>query len=91
MKLKLPRMLAQDFEPADFALYLMLKDARYAAALRPVAGRRPDMTRRGQGVRARRGQGTRREGYRGGGGVNGRPGPMAEDEPATRSPDMPSA
>jgi 3-hydroxyisobutyrate dehydrogenase len=33
VKLKLPRMLAQDFEPADFALNLMLKDARYAAAL----------------------------------------------------------
>jgi 3-hydroxyisobutyrate dehydrogenase len=33
VKLKLPRMLAQDFEPADFALSLMLKDARYAAAL----------------------------------------------------------
>jgi 3-hydroxyisobutyrate dehydrogenase len=33
VKLKLPRMLARDFEPADFALNLMLKDARYAAAL----------------------------------------------------------
>ena len=33
VKLKLPRMLAQDFEPTDFALNLMLKDARYAAAL----------------------------------------------------------
>jgi 3-hydroxyisobutyrate dehydrogenase len=33
VKLKLPRMLAEDFEPADFALNLMLKDARYAAAL----------------------------------------------------------
>jgi 3-hydroxyisobutyrate dehydrogenase len=33
VKLKLPRMLAQDFEPTDFALSLMLKDARYAAAL----------------------------------------------------------
>jgi 3-hydroxyisobutyrate dehydrogenase len=33
VKLKLPRMLAQGFEPADFALNLMLKDARYAAAL----------------------------------------------------------
>jgi 3-hydroxyisobutyrate dehydrogenase len=33
IKLKLPRMLAQDFEPTDFALNLMLKDARYATAL----------------------------------------------------------
>jgi 3-hydroxyisobutyrate dehydrogenase len=33
VKLKLPRMLAQDFEPTDFALNLMLKDARYATAL----------------------------------------------------------
>jgi len=38
VKLKLPRMLAQDFEPADFALNLMLKDARYAAALAQSLG-----------------------------------------------------
>jgi 3-hydroxyisobutyrate dehydrogenase len=38
IKLKLPRMLAQDFEPADFALNLMLKDARYAAALAQSLG-----------------------------------------------------
>jgi 3-hydroxyisobutyrate dehydrogenase len=33
VKVKLKRMLEQDFEPADFALRLMLKDARYATAL----------------------------------------------------------
>ena len=33
VKMKLPRMIAHDFEPTDFALYLMLKDTRYAAAL----------------------------------------------------------
>jgi 3-hydroxyisobutyrate dehydrogenase len=38
VKLKLPRMLAQDFEPADFALNLMLKDARYAATLAQSLG-----------------------------------------------------
>ena len=41
MKLKLPRMLARDFEPADFALNLMLKDARYAAALAQSRARPP--------------------------------------------------
>ncbi len=43
VKLKLPRMLAQDFEPADFALNLMLKDARYAAALAQSLGAPADM------------------------------------------------
>jgi 3-hydroxyisobutyrate dehydrogenase len=38
VKLKLPRMLAQDFEPTDFALNLMLKDARYATALAQSLG-----------------------------------------------------
>jgi 3-hydroxyisobutyrate dehydrogenase len=38
IKLKLARMLAEDFEPADFALNLMLKDARYAAALAQSLG-----------------------------------------------------
>ena len=38
VKLKLPRMLARDFEPTDFALNLMLKDARYAAALAQSLG-----------------------------------------------------
>jgi 3-hydroxyisobutyrate dehydrogenase len=38
IKLKLPRMLARDFEPADFAFTLMLKDARYAAALAQSLG-----------------------------------------------------
>jgi 3-hydroxyisobutyrate dehydrogenase len=38
VKLKLPRMLARDFEPADFALNLMLKDARYATALAQSLG-----------------------------------------------------
>jgi 3-hydroxyisobutyrate dehydrogenase len=38
VKLKLPRMLAGDFEPADFAVRLMLKDARYAAALAQSLG-----------------------------------------------------
>lgn len=43
IKLKLPRMLAQDFEPPDFALNLMLKDARYAAALARSLGAPADM------------------------------------------------
>jgi 3-hydroxyisobutyrate dehydrogenase len=43
VKLKLPRMLAQDFEPADFALNLMVKDARYAAALAQSLGAPADM------------------------------------------------
>ena len=43
VKLKLPRMLAQDFEPADFALRLMLKDARYATALAQSLGAPADM------------------------------------------------
>ena len=43
VKLKLPRMLAQDFEPTDFALSLMLKDARYAAALAQSLGAPADM------------------------------------------------
>jgi 3-hydroxyisobutyrate dehydrogenase len=43
VKLKLPRMLAGDFEPADFALILMLKDARYAAALAQSLGAPADM------------------------------------------------
>jgi 3-hydroxyisobutyrate dehydrogenase len=38
IKLKLPRMLARDFEPTDFALNLMLKDARYATALAQSLG-----------------------------------------------------
>ncbi|HEY1779073.1 MAG TPA: NAD(P)-dependent oxidoreductase [Roseiarcus sp.] len=38
VKLKLPRMLEQDFEPADFAVHLMLKDARYATALAQSLG-----------------------------------------------------
>jgi 3-hydroxyisobutyrate dehydrogenase len=33
VKAKLPRMLAHDYAKTDFALYLILKDARYAAAL----------------------------------------------------------
>ena len=33
VKGKLPRMLKHDYDRTDFALYLMLKDARYAAAL----------------------------------------------------------
>ena len=43
VKLKLPRMLAQDFEPTDFALHLMLKDARYATALAEALGAPADM------------------------------------------------
>jgi len=38
VKLKLPRMLTEDFEPTDFALHLMLKDACYAAALAQSLG-----------------------------------------------------
>jgi 3-hydroxyisobutyrate dehydrogenase len=33
VKAKLPRMLERDYDKTDFALYLMLKDTRYAAAL----------------------------------------------------------
>ena len=43
VKLKLPRMLEHDFERADFALNLMLKDARYAAALAQSLGAHTDM------------------------------------------------
>jgi 3-hydroxyisobutyrate dehydrogenase len=43
VKLKLPRMLAHDFEPTDFALHLMLKDARYATALAEALGAPTDM------------------------------------------------
>jgi 3-hydroxyisobutyrate dehydrogenase len=43
VKLKLPRMLDGDFEPADFSLHLMLKDARYAAALAEALGAPADM------------------------------------------------
>jgi 3-hydroxyisobutyrate dehydrogenase len=42
-KMKLPRMLAHEFEPADFALSLMLKDARYAADLAHSLGAPADM------------------------------------------------
>ena len=38
VKMKLPRMIARDFEATDFALYLMLKDTRYAAALAQSLG-----------------------------------------------------
>jgi 3-hydroxyisobutyrate dehydrogenase len=43
VKLKLPRMLERDFEPADFAVHLMLKDARYATALAQTLGAPADM------------------------------------------------
>jgi 3-hydroxyisobutyrate dehydrogenase len=43
VKLKLPRMLGRDFEPTDFALSLMLKDARYAAALAQSLGAHAEM------------------------------------------------
>ena len=43
VKMKLPRMLEQDFEPADFALNLMLKDARYAADLANSLGAPAEM------------------------------------------------
>ena len=43
VKLKLPRMLEHDFEPADFAVHLMLKDARYATALAEALGAHADM------------------------------------------------
>src|SRR5271166_2901132 len=38
VKMKLPRMIARDFEATDFALYLMLKDTRSAAALAQSLG-----------------------------------------------------
>jgi 3-hydroxyisobutyrate dehydrogenase len=43
VKLKLPRMLEHDFEPTDFALHLMLKDARYATDLAHSLGAPADM------------------------------------------------
>jgi 3-hydroxyisobutyrate dehydrogenase len=43
VKLKLPRMLELDFEPADFSLHLMLKDVRYAAALAEALGAPADV------------------------------------------------
>ena len=73
VKIKLPSMLDGDYDEPDFALSLMLKDARYAAALAQSLGAPADIDLgRGQGVRPRRSQGTGREGHRGGGGLNGR-------------------
>jgi 3-hydroxyisobutyrate dehydrogenase len=43
VKLKLPRMLENDYDDTDFGLSLMLKDARYAAALAQALGARADM------------------------------------------------
>ena len=43
VRLKLPRMLARDFDETDFALHLMLKDARYATALAQSLGAPDDM------------------------------------------------
>jgi 3-hydroxyisobutyrate dehydrogenase len=43
VKLKLPRMLERDLDATDFALQLMLKDARYAAALAQSLGAPADM------------------------------------------------
>jgi 3-hydroxyisobutyrate dehydrogenase len=43
VKMKLPNMLAGEFEPTDFALHLMLKDARYATALAQSLGAPADM------------------------------------------------
>jgi len=43
VKQKLPRMLERDFEPADFALSLMLKDARYATDLAHSLGAPADL------------------------------------------------
>ncbi len=43
VKVKLKRMLEQDFEPTDFALRLMLKDARYATALARSLGAPADV------------------------------------------------
>ena len=43
VKLKLPRMLERDYDQTDFGLSLMLKDARYAAALAQALGTPADM------------------------------------------------
>ena len=43
VKLKLPSMLNGDFDEPDFALSLMLKDARYAAALAQSLGAPADL------------------------------------------------
>jgi 3-hydroxyisobutyrate dehydrogenase len=43
VKTKLPRMLEHEFEPTDFALNLMLKDARYATDLAHSLGAPADV------------------------------------------------
>jgi 3-hydroxyisobutyrate dehydrogenase len=43
VKGKLPRMLQHDYDQTDFALYLMLKDARYAATLAQSLGAPSEM------------------------------------------------
>jgi 3-hydroxyisobutyrate dehydrogenase len=43
VKAKLPRMLQHDYDKTDFALYLMLKDARYATALAQSLGASADV------------------------------------------------
>ena len=43
VKGKLPRMLQHDYDQTDFALYLMLKDARYAATLAQSLGTPSEM------------------------------------------------
>jgi 3-hydroxyisobutyrate dehydrogenase-like beta-hydroxyacid dehydrogenase len=41
--MKLPSMLSGDYDEPDFALSLMLKDARYAAALAQSLGASADL------------------------------------------------
>jgi 3-hydroxyisobutyrate dehydrogenase len=43
VKWKLPRMLKHDYDETDFALYLMLKDSRYATALAGSLGAEASM------------------------------------------------
>ncbi len=53
VQLKLPRMLERNFDETDFALYLMLKDARYAMDLAKSVGVPSDMTAAAAAVFAR--------------------------------------
>ncbi len=53
VQLKLPRMIAGEFDQTDFALYLMLKDTRYAIALAGTLGAPRDMIVAAQAAFAR--------------------------------------
>jgi 3-hydroxyisobutyrate dehydrogenase-like beta-hydroxyacid dehydrogenase len=62
------RELGHKARSADFALYLMHKDARYGVALAEQLGAPHEMISGPDSLCARRGGGAGREGFRGGGG-----------------------